>query len=455
MKNSTNKKSGLRKVMIIVGICFVLGLFSGCLGLSDETNGKSTENTTEAVTESLVSTDATSDEQITSDIISDAQQPDDSEASERTEDKKNDVSGKSEVSIGSTTDDLSGFTVTFLDVGQGNAVLFSCDGHYMMMDGGPSSASSFVVAYLKKHNIESLDYVIASHYDSDHISGLVGVLNVFDTETFIGPDYDADTKIYDSLMDKLAAQNLTVTFPKAGDSYTFGDAVFTIVAPITYSDDNENDNSVGIRMTYGGTSFLIYGDGEEASEQAMIASGEELSSDVLMVSHHGSRNATTKEILEAVKPSYAVISVGADNSYGHPTEEVLDRLADAGCTVYRTDQNGTIRAYSDGKTITFVPERRVVVVDMPDMSGNESLSEETTESDHVTSESTTEEVQTTEAVSEKTAEHTYIINTNTGKFHEPSCRSVKRMNDSNKKEYTGSRDDLIAQGYDPCKNCNP
>ena len=95
-------------------------------------------------------------------------------------------------------------------------MLFSCDDHYMMMDGGPSSASSFVVAYLKKQNIESLDYVIASHYDSDHINGLVGVLNVFDTETFIGPDYVADTKIYDSLMDKLAAQNLTVTFPKAG-----------------------------------------------------------------------------------------------------------------------------------------------------------------------------------------------------------------------------------------------
>lgn len=430
--------------MIMIGMCFVLGLFSGCLGSTDTDDDKSSGNKTETI----VSTEDTSD------AISDAEQPDDSGLADSS-DNNTDVSGKSEVSIGSTTDDLSGFTVTFLDVGQGNAVLFSCDGHYMMMDGGPSSASSFVVAYLKKHNIESLDYVIASHYDSDHISGLVGVLNVFDTETFIGPEYEADTKIYDSLMDKLVAQNLTVTFPKAGDSYTFGDAVFTIVAPITYSDDNENDNSVGIRMTYGDTSFLIYGDGEEASEQAMIASGEELSSDVMMVSHHGSRNATTKEILEAVKPSYAVISVGADNSYGHPTEEVLDRLADAGCTVYRTDQNGTIRAYSDGKTITFVPERRVVVVDMPDMSGNESLSEETTESDHVTSESTTEEVQTTEAVSEKTAEHTYIINTNTGKFHEPSCRSVKRMNDSNKKEYTGSRDDLIAQGYDPCKNCNP
>ena len=290
MINSINKKNGLRKVMIIVGMCFVLGLFSGCLDLSDETNenptGNTTENITENITESIDSTEATSDEQITS-----------------------------EANTGGTTDDLAGLTVTFLDVGQGNAVLFSCDDHYMMMDGGPSSASSFVVAYLKKQNIESLDYVIASHYDSDHINGLVGVLNVFDTETFIGPDYVADTKIYDSLMDKLAAQNLTVTFPKAGDSYTFGDAVFTIVAPITYSDDNENDNSVGIRMTYGDTSFLIYGDGEEAGEQAMIASGEELSSDVLMVSHHGSRNATTKEMLEAVKPGYAVISVGADNSY--------------------------------------------------------------------------------------------------------------------------------------------
>ena len=425
MINSINKKNGLRKVMIIVGMCFVLGLFSGCLDLSDETNENQTGNTTENITESIDSTEATSDEQITS-----------------------------EANIGGTTDDLAGLTVTFLDVGQGEMrCYFPCDDHYMMMDGGPSSASSFVVAYLKKQNIESLDYVIASHYDSDHINGLVGVLNVFDTETFIGPDYVADTKIYDSLIDKLAAQNLTITFPKAGDSYTFGDAVFTIVAPITYSDDNENDNSVGIRMTYGDTSFLIYGDGEEAGEQAMIASGEELSSDVLMVSHHGSRNATTKEILEAVKPSYAVISVGADNSYGHPTEEVLDRLANAGCTVYRTDLNGTIQAYSDGKTITFIPERQS---DMSGVGENQNLSDDTTKTDNVTRESTIEKVQTEiEAGSEKAAEHTYIINTNTGKFHEPSCRSVKRMNDSNKKEYIGSRDDLITQGYEPCKICNP
>lgn len=442
MKNSVNKKNGLRKVMVMIGMCFVLGLFSGCSGLTDADDEKSSENKTETV----VSTENTLD------IISDAKQPDETESSDWTEDEK-DVSGKTKVDTGSATDDLFGLTVTFLDVGQGNAVLFSCDGHYMMMDGGPSSSSSFVVAYLKKQNIESLDYVIASHYDSDHISGLVGVLNVFDTETFIGPNYDADTKIYDSLMDKLAAQNLTVTFPKAGDTYTFGDAVFTIAAPITYSEDNENDNSVGIRMTYGDTSFLIYGDGEEASEQAMIASGEELSSDVLMVSHHGSKNATIKEMLEAVKPSYAVISVGADNSYGHPTEEVLDRLESAGCTVYRTDQNGTIQACSDGKTITFVPERQA---DVSGVEENQNLSEETTKTDHATFKSTTEETQAkTEAGSEKEAEYTYIINTNTGKFHEPSCRSVKRMNDSNKKEYIGSRDDLIAQGYEPCKICNP
>ena len=143
-------------------------------------------------------------------------------------------------------------------------------------------------------------------------------------------------------------------------------------------------------MTYGDTSFLIDGDGEEAGEQAMIASGEKLSSDVLMVSHHGSRNATTKEMLEAVKPGYAVISVGADNSYGHPTEEVLDRLANAGCTVYRTDLNGTILAYSDGKTITFIPERQS---DMSGVGENQNLSDDTTKTDNVTRESTTEKVQ--------------------------------------------------------------
>ena len=101
--------------------------------------------------------------------------------------------------------------------------------------------------------------------------------------------------------------------------------------------------------------------------------------------------------------------------------------------MYRTDLNGTIQAYSDGKTIIFIPERQS---DMSGVGENQNLSDDTTKTD-------------------KAAAHTYIINTNTGKFHEPSCRSVKRMNDSNKKEYIGSRDDLITQGYEPCKICNP
>ena len=248
-------------------------------------------------------------------------------------------------------------TVQVLDVGQGLSILAESDGHYLLYDGGDRGASSFVVAYLEDQGVTELDYVIASHYDADHISGLVGALNVYDTEVVLAPDYEADSQIYDSFQEKAAAQGLTVTHPEPGDSYELGNASFTVLSPIQdeYSDDN--DYSVAIRLEDGDTSFLFTGDASVDSEAEMIASGEALQSDVLVLGHHGSSTSSSDAFLDAVDPSAAVVSCGLSNSYGHPHREIMETIQSRGCDLYRTDLQGTLTAVSDG-ALHGLPQRR-------------------------------------------------------------------------------------------------
>jgi beta-lactamase superfamily II metal-dependent hydrolase len=242
-------------------------------------------------------------------------------------------------------------TVHILDVGQGSACLVESEGHYMLFDGGPGDYSSYVVAYLRDQGVKQLDYVIASHYDADHISGLVGVLNVYPVETMLCPDYETDTKIYASLMSKQEANGCAVVHPETGDTYTLGDANFTVVAPVKDDYEEVNNRSIGIRLVHGGNSFLMLGDAEKESEADLCASGQTICSDVYLVSHHGSSSSTTAELLAKVQPSVAVISVGVDNAYGHPTEQTMQRLKKAGVALYRTDRQGTITVTSDGETL--------------------------------------------------------------------------------------------------------
>jgi beta-lactamase superfamily II metal-dependent hydrolase len=243
------------------------------------------------------------------------------------------------------------FEIHYLNVGEGLSVLVRSNGHSLLYDGGPREKSSFVVSYLQNQGIEELDYLIASHYDADHLNGLIGALHAFSVKEVIGPDYVHDSKTYQSFMSAVSDAGLTVTSPSVGSTYSLGDASFTILSPSrTYEDSN--NNSVAIRLVNGGNSFLLSGDAETAGETAMCQSGLTLHSDVICPGHHGAANATSELFLQYTSPSYAVISVG-DNDYGHPTEQTLQRLANAGVTVLRTDQLGTIIARSDGYNITW------------------------------------------------------------------------------------------------------
>lgn len=323
-------------------------------------------------------------------------------------------------------------TVTFLDVGQGNATLVENDGKYMLIDGGDREYSSFVVSYLKNEGVEELEYVVSSHYDADHLNGVVGALHAFPCKTVLAADYVTDTRVYDSFSEIVTEQDTKLVYPAVGDVYEFGDAEFTIVCPENYNNADANDNSVGIRLVYGENSFLLCGDAGEKSEAAMLESGAVLASDVYLASHHGSDGSSSMEFLKAVMPEAVVFSVGADNSYGHPSERVLGSVAEIGAQVYRTDLQGTIRVTSDGENLLWNVEPV----------------------NHMASEDNSENGVST-GTSEPAEQETYILNRNTKKFHLPSCSSVADIKSENRAEFHGTREELLEAGYESCKRCNP
>jgi competence protein ComEC len=209
-----------------------------------------------------------------------------------------------------------------------------------------------------------------------------------------------------------------------------------------------NNTSIVLRIVYGDTSFLFTGDAEREVEQAILNSGTEISSTVLKVGHHGSESSTSYVWLREIMPKYAVISVGDDNSYGHPTEEVLSRLRYAEVKTYRTDLQGDIICVSDGKNVTFTVERNEDADVFGDIGKNST--EATTETTTAPTEPVTE---ATEDVEDNGQD--YVANKNTKKFHYPSCSSADDIKASNRWDFYGTRDELIDMGYVPCKRCNP
>lgn len=359
-------------------------------------------------------------------------------------------------------------SVTFLDVGQGNAVLVEQGGAYMLIDGGNRDYSSFVVSYLKEQGVEELAYVIASHYDADHLNGVVGALHAFSCGQVLAPDYVTDTRVYESFERVIKEQDIALAYPAVGDTYTLGDASFTVVCPEVYDPKEDNDNSVGIRLVYGDTSFLICGDAGKAEEQAMLDSGVTLESDVYLASHHGSEGSSSEAFMRAVSPSAVVISAGAGNSYGHPTRTVLNRVKACGAALYRTDLQGTITVTSDGTSLSWSVDATQDyrdgdevaagaadttgtsgTADTADSAAQASVAADTAGSAAQASEGETAAGGTADVTGE------YVLNTNTKKFHRPSCSSVAQMSPENKAAFSGSREELIAAGYDPCKRCNP
>ena len=313
------------------------------------------------------------------------------------------------------------FEMHFIDVGQALSVLVECDGQFLLYDGGNVDDGSLVVSYLQKQGVEQLQYVFCSHAHEDHVGGLAAVMAKFPAGHAYSPVTEASTKCFNDFVKYTRQQGLQLEVPSVGTVWPLGSATVTLLGPVTgYSDTN--NTSLVLRIDYGNTSFLLTGDMESDAERDLVNSGANLKADVLQVGHHGSSTSTSYLFLNAVLPEMGGISCGVNNKYGHPHEETLSILRDAGVDVYRTDLQGTITIGSDGQNFTVGTEHFV-----PDSQLNP-----------------------TDPSASSTAQQAYIGNVNSKKFHLPTCANLPA--EKNQVLFS-SYDEAIAAGYTPCASC--
>lgn len=244
--------------------------------------------------------------------------------------------------------------VHFIDVGQADSILIKGKEEAMLIDAGNNSDGELVVNYIKEQKIKKLKYVIGTHPHEDHIGGLDDVIDNFEIEKVIMPNAIANTKTFEDVLDSIDKKGLKITKAKVGDKYDINGAEFIILAPSGENYNSTNDYSVVVKLINGYNSFLFTGDAEELSEKEMLKNNKDLlKSDVLKVGHHGSVTSTSKDFLDAVNPSVAVVFSETGNSYGHPHKEIIQRLNEKKIDIVRTDLQGTIVMKSDGKKIGF------------------------------------------------------------------------------------------------------
>lgn len=317
--------------------------------------------------------------------------------------------------------------VHFIDVGQADASLIVCDGKTMLIDGGNVGDSNLLYSYLQKKGVRHLDYVVATHAHEDHVGGLAGALSYASVGVALSPVLTYSTKAFSNFVKKVEDNGISLTVPKAGDSFVLGGATVQVLGPVKEYDE-PNNTSIVLRVVYGSLSFLFTGDMESDAEADLIESGAILQSTVLKVGHHGSSTSSSYRFLREVRPSYGVISVGTDNDYGHPHEEVLSRYRDAEVKLYRTDLQGDIVCTSDdGKTLRFETRKN---------------------QDAVTNPTEGEEQETGSSATE----YSYIGNVNSKVYHSTDCYSLPNLLN---RIYFITKAEAENAGYHACGRCKP
>jgi len=249
-------------------------------------------------------------------------------------------------------------TVSFLDVGQGDATFIETpNGTQILIDGGYGKKVLSELGRIMPGHDKSLDMVIATHTDSDHLGGLVEVLQRYEVEGVIENGFRDDSSLLQEWDDEIVKQNITSRSVQAGDRFVLDEGVYLEILGPFAEDINPmpkepNEVMVVSRLVYGETEFLLMGDIERPDEIRLASSQKDIASDVLKVAHHGSKYSSTDLFLEKVQPQYSIVSAGVKNNYGHPHPETLERLAAVGGTLFRTDQQSRITLVSDGKTIS-------------------------------------------------------------------------------------------------------
>lgn len=251
------------------------------------------------------------------------------------------------------------FSVHVLNVGRADSIFIKSEGKNILIDAADKDVNNVVCNYLRRSDVKKLDLVVVTHPHRDHIGQMSDVINTFEVGRFIMPRLSSEvmstTMTYEKLLDTLDSKNISPQEPVPGTSFNVGNAKIDILAP-NREYDSINNYSVVLKITYGNRTFLFTGDAEKESEKDMIDAGFDLKADVLKVGHHGSKTSTSQEFLDAVKPKYAVISVGPDKN-NLPKKITLNRLSKNGIETFRTDESGNIVIATNGDEIEFFKER--------------------------------------------------------------------------------------------------
>lgn len=249
--------------------------------------------------------------------------------------------------------------VHFIDVGQGDCTLVISDGKTMLIDTGEKEYAESVCSYLEEQNVDKIDCMVLSHAHSDHMGGASVIVDSIDIGKIIVPkmpdDMTPTTKFYENFLTSVKEKGLKLTAAKVGDVYEIGECEFELIAPVEEYNDLNNFSVSGI-LTHGENSFLFTGDAEKKAEKDIIESGGFKDIDVYKAAHHGSNTSNCEEMLEITKPEIVVISCGEGNSYGHPHDEVVEKMSDYADTIYRTDIDGTVVITSSDDGFSAEPE---------------------------------------------------------------------------------------------------
>lgn len=356
--------------------------------------------------------------------------------------------------------------VHFFDVGQGDSEFIEFpNGKTMLIDAGEIEMGERVVSNIKALGYKEITYVVATHPHSDHIGGLVTVLNSFDVETVYMPNVTTNTSTFEKLIYVLENKNCKVVEAKNGVNVIDEENLFAeFVAPVCEKYEKLNDYSAVLKVKYGNTSFLFTGDAEKTSENEITA---DISADVLKVGHHGSNSSSTKKFVEKVNPKYAVFEVGDHNSYNHPNEDIVKRYEKIGAEIFRTDEKGNITIKSNGKELTVITNDDFTNSNNSNASENmNSNSADKNENNNLNNNlqennvnSSAEDKDSTDDTSKEnsssSSNYKWVLNTKSKKIHTPDCSSVSKIASSNCETSNKNISELEKEGYARCKSCNP
>ena len=225
---------------------------------------------------------------------------------------------------------------------------------YALIDAGNNNDGNLLVDYFKKSGITDFEYVFGTHPHEDHIGGMDDIIDNFNIDNFYMPNAITTTKTFEDVLDALDEKNVELNTPTIGEKFNLGNAIFEVM--YVGEDDNDlNNTSIVLKLTYGNNKYLFMGDATDSVEKDII--NDDIEADVIKIGHHGSKYSSTAEFIKKVNPEYAIISVGQNNSYDHPSTSTIDLLESNNIQIYRTDVDGTIISSSDGNTITFRTEQ--------------------------------------------------------------------------------------------------